>query len=81
MGSYKTTMSLKEVLYFFFRKKKCPICGKTMRREKRMESLGKGHEFSATLGMGYYGDRYRVHIYYKCENCNKYFSLSELALS
>ncbi len=65
------------MLYFFFKKKKCPKCSGVLKRQKNVESLDEGIG-SVGLGKYYYGENNKVTLFYKCEECNKLYSISEL---
>lgn len=76
MAYYGMDMSPEELHYFIFKKKKCPICGESMKRQKKIESLGKGFYICNHIS---YGNRYKITMIYKCIKCNKTYSLNELA--
>jgi len=78
MASYGVELTGKEMAYFFFKKKKCPVCGEHMKREKKTESLGKGLS-SVELGEFYYGERYEVTLFYRCKKCSRIYSIAELS--
>ncbi len=77
-ATYSVTLSGNELVYFFFHKKSCPICGKKMKREKNIESLNEGVS-SVHLGQYYAGKRNKVTLYYRCLCCKKIWSIKELA--
>ncbi len=77
VSTYTIELSAKEMVYFFFKKKNCPICFEKMKRLKDAESLGEGIG-SAGLGKYYYGERFKVTLYYKCNKCNRVYSIGEL---
>lgn len=79
MSTYSLELTGKEMLYFFFKKKVCPICTGKLKRQKNVESLGEGIG-SVGLGEYYYGDNNKVTLFYKCEKCNKLYSISELCI-
>ncbi|AQR93136.1 hypothetical protein [Clostridium saccharoperbutylacetonicum] len=67
-----------ELKYLFFKKKKCPMCGNKMEKIESEEYKGIEQWMS---GDGYKSDRevYEVKIFYYCRNCDKKYSLEELA--
>lgn len=65
MTSYEIEFSAKELSYFLFREKRCPICEETLQRLE----LGKGYVESAN----------KLDIYYRCSECNQLFSLTDLS--
>ena len=77
MASYGVELTGKEIIYFFFKKKSCPVCGKKMRREKKTESLGEGLD-SVALGQYYIGERHEITLFYRCAYCNKLCPIGEL---
>jgi predicted RNA-binding Zn-ribbon protein involved in translation (DUF1610 family) len=77
MASYNVELNGKEISYFLFAKKKCPVCGQKMRREKHIISLGEGFD-SVELGKFYEGECNEVKLYYKCPSCNKVYPITEL---
>ena len=78
MSSYGIEFTGKEMLYFFFKKKKCPVCGEMMKRENKVESLGEGVD-NAELGKYYSGERHEVTLFYRCQKCDKLYSIGELS--
>lgn len=78
MASYEVELTGKEILYFFLKKKKCPICSEKMKREKDSKHVGEGL-YSLKLGKYYHGDHYDVTIFYRCNKCEKIYSISELS--
>jgi uncharacterized protein with PIN domain len=78
MASYGVELTGKEIIYFFFKKKRCPICGDKMKKEKKVESLGEGFD-SIKLGEYYYGERHEVTLFYRCNKCEKLYSIGELS--
>lgn len=78
MASYGVELTGKVIIYFFFKKKSCPVCGKKMKREKKVENLGEGPD-SIKLGEYYYGERHEVTIFYRCIKCDKLYSIGELS--
>lgn len=78
MASYGIELSGKELIYFFFKRKQCPICGSKLKRTKKVEKLGEGLD-SVELGKFYYGERHEVTLYYTCEKCDKTYLIGELA--
>lgn len=50
-----------------------------MKKQKYIESLGEGIG-SAGLDKHYYGENNKVTLFYKCEKCNKLYSISELCI-
>lgn len=77
MASYNVELNGKEISYFLFAKKKCPICDRKMKRQKQVISLGEGFD-SIEIGKFYEGERKEVRLYYKCQACNKLYSITEL---
>lgn len=78
MASYSVELTGKEITYFFFKKKSCPVCSKKMKRQKKVESLGEGLD-SVKLGQYYIGERHEITLFYQCEDCNKLYTIGELA--
>ena len=78
MASYGIELSGKELVYFLFKKKKCPVCNERLKREKKVENLGESFD-SVELGKFYYGERHEVTIFYKCAKCDKLYSIRELS--
>ena len=78
MASYSIELTGKEIVCFLFKKKICPYCGRKIKREKKIESLGEGLD-SVKLGQYYMGERHKVTLFYRCERCNKTYSIEELA--
>ncbi|WP_047153403.1 hypothetical protein [Aneurinibacillus tyrosinisolvens] len=78
---HKTRLTGKELALILFGKKKCPQCGLKMRRNDIKEHYDKGNVF---IGEGSNGttflnvDKFEVKIAYRCSNCDKRFTLSEL---
>jgi len=68
MSSYGIELTGKEIIYFFFKKKNCPMCGGKMKRHKKVESLGQGLD-SVKLGQYYIGERHEVTLFYRCQKC------------
>ncbi len=60
-------MSFGELGYYLFKKKRCPFCGGKMIKFTEREELA-GSDVSS----------YEIKVYYKCEICNKRYSLTEL---
>ena len=56
-----------------------PECSGILKRQKNIESLGENIG-SVGLGKYYYGENNKVTLFYKCENCNKLYSISELCI-
>ena len=79
MSTYSIELTGKEMLYFFFKRKKCPSCSGILKRQKNIESLGEGIG-SVGLGKYYYGENNKVTLFYRCENCKKLYSISELCI-
>ena len=79
MSTYSIELTGKEMVYFFFKKKKCPKCSEVMKRHKNIESLGEGIG-SVGLDKHYYGENNKVTLIYRCEKCNKMYSISELCI-
>ncbi|HEX9061532.1 MAG TPA: hypothetical protein VF941_15235 [Clostridia bacterium] len=79
MASYDVKLTGKDIIYFFFKKKKCPICGEKMKREKKVKSLGKEFDGVKVGKSYYYGGHYEVTLLYKCSKCDKLFSIDELS--
>ncbi len=61
-------MSFKELGYYLFKKKRCPFCGGKMSKFTQRKELASTSVSS-----------YEIKIHYKCEMCNKSYSLRELA--
>lgn len=76
MAYYGMEMNPEELFYFIFKKKKCPICGERIKRQKKIENLGKG-SYTICRDLSY-GNRYEVTMVYKCINCNRTYTLNEL---
>ncbi|BFH25576.1 hypothetical protein PMJ1TS6_72100 [Paenibacillus melissococcoides] len=65
MTSFEIEFSAKELSYFLFREKRCPICEEMLERVE----LGKGHVGAAN----------KLGIYYRCVNCDQIYSLTDLS--
>lgn len=71
----------KELAYYLFRKKKCPLCGSLMTKSKKY-TIKRGCELQPQHGLKNYMDNEPVRdykIFYTCPSCNRTFSLSELS--
>lgn len=78
---FATHYHVNEVLYKWFRKKKCPVCGSKLIYSPEEEYLGK-QRLRNDPSDGFFGvirDTYMIYHRYFCEKCQKYFSLEELA--
>lgn len=69
--------SFGELIYYFFRKKKCPVCGSTLRKIKKEDK--KGFQIWKT-GAGEYefGNLSIITISYHCPKCRYIKSLNEI---
>ncbi|MDE6469430.1 MAG: hypothetical protein K2L19_00215, partial [Eubacterium sp.] len=80
---YTVSFSPKELFYRFFKRKKCPICQEKLNHSSKSEFNGYTHmEKSGSEVATLFDDEvkeYTILTCYYCENCNLYFSLSELA--
>lgn len=80
---YTVSFSPKELLYKFFKRKKCPICQEKLKHSSKSKFSGYTHiaktgDPVATL----FDDQvkeYTISSNYFCKNCNLNFTLTELA--
>ena len=79
MYSYKYTN--KELAFKLFRKKKCPVCGRKLVHFTTEFYVGR-KRFNSVVTQGYGGERddYLRKDWYKCNTCNKEYSLQDLML-
>lgn len=78
---FNYTFTPKELTYYLFKKKKCPLCGGIMTKSKKC-TIKQGCELQPQHGLKNYMDNEDVRdykIFYTCTSCNRTFSLSELA--
>lgn len=78
---FNYTFTPKELAYYLFRKKVCPLCGGKMEKSKTC-TIKEGRELQPEYGVKYYMDNEPVRdykIFYTCPSCRRTFSLSELA--
>ncbi|MGE5473703.1 MAG: hypothetical protein ACM3UU_05730 [Ignavibacteriales bacterium] len=78
MASYGIELEFNELIYFLFKRKKCPMCKQKLKRIKSVEQIGEGLD-SVKLGQFYYGKKYEVTILYQCDNCKTVCPIAELA--
>ena len=78
MASYEIEFSTKELVYFLFRRKKCPICKQKLERTKKT-TPEENEVSSLELGKKYVGPSNKVELYYSCGECNKLFTLTDLS--
>jgi ssDNA-binding Zn-finger/Zn-ribbon topoisomerase 1 len=78
---HKTSLDFNELKFMLFGKKKCPKCNEKLMRDDIKKWTGKGDKY---IGDGSSGttfknvEQYEVKIAYKCEKCNKNYTISEL---
>lgn len=78
--SFIYEFTLKELAYFLFKKKSCPRCGGTMKKEKCCEIVD-GSIFNTNSVPLYIQGRSQVKHYFYCfvcPECGSKFTLSEL---
>ena len=76
--SYDFTM--RELIYFAFHEKKCPLCGKKLMKKKCSETV-KGAELNSKADPVFVPQADIKHYFYlfTCCNCQAEFTLKELA--
>lgn len=77
-SSYEIELSMRELKFLLFKKKRCPKCDRKMKRTKKSEIIGNGL-YSMNLGEFFYGEQHMVKILYCCYNCKTIYSIEDLA--
>ncbi|WP_252238065.1 hypothetical protein [Clostridium sp. VAP51] len=75
MSIYRFNYGLTDFMKILFYKKKCPVCGKKIKRKSDKKEYV---ETDQSMIVKYGRNAYEVKIYYFCENCNKRIEVSEL---
>lgn len=78
--AFRYDFAMKELVYFLFKKKNCPMCNNKMEKSKDYEIVN-GSTFNSK-GSAFFIPNSKVkHYYYvyKCPNCGKQYTLKELA--
>lgn len=69
--------TLGELLYFLFRKKKCPRCGGKLSRAAVLPEFSSGWKRE---GLDFeYAYKTKEAVRYRCDPCHAYYTLAELA--
>lgn len=78
--SFRYDFTVTEMRYFLFKKKICPQCGGTMKKEKCCEMID-GSIFNTNSVPLYIQGRQVKHYFYRftCSKCESNFTLTELA--
>lgn len=74
---YNHDMSLNELLILLFHRKRCRNCNSKLKQVKETIFIKEGIQRIGSTEL--YGKVYNKRIYFKCEKCNKIYSITELA--
>lgn len=78
-NSYRIRIKPKEILFMLFKKKRCPFCNEKMYEIHSTDYQGIEKNSHGKFGMyADYHNVYNVNISYKCDKCNKVFTIEEL---
>ena len=81
MKAFRYDFTIKELCYYLFAKKSCPVCGSKMKKIKGYEIVD-GAIFNEALTPLYIKGSKEVKYYqylYECPKCNSQYKLKELA--
>ncbi len=77
---YEVAFTPKELVYKFFKKKRCPICGEKLHNSNKQHFSGNKSVNRAKFQMmPNNAKHYEVSLEYYCQHCNISFPISELA--
>lgn len=79
--SYSSEVSPREFKYLVFSKKRCPICGTRMRKEKKRKKMNAQEARAMRArysNVNEYYDYYRVEFSFICDGCSRSYTLQEL---
>ncbi|MFC4777301.1 hypothetical protein ACFO9Q_10955 [Paenibacillus sp. GCM10023252] len=74
--SYSGEISLKEIKNFYFKKQYCNHCNQKLIRVHDKEFIEEG--WDNINGTHFYGKKYKVKTYLKCQECQKKYKLEDL---
>lgn len=78
--AFQYSFTIKELFYFLFKKKVCPICGREMEKQKKYESVEGSTLNSKSSAFFIQNAKVKKYIYFfYCPDCKSGFSLCELS--